>query len=79
MKVEQQEPSRRANDDSSRPKTMTTLMPDDCRWPIGDPQADGFHFCGKPKQGGRSYCEFHARRASTPSQPRTSVRRPKVA
>ena len=33
-------------------KTMTTLLPTDCRWPIGDPQLDGFHFCGKPKQDG---------------------------
>jgi hypothetical protein len=32
-------------------KTMTTLLPDDCRWPIGDPQVAGFQFCGKSKQG----------------------------
>ena len=51
-------------------KTMTTLLPDDCRWPIGDPQVAGFHFCGKRKQDGHPYCEFHVRRARTPSRAR---------
>jgi GcrA cell cycle regulator len=60
-------------------KTMTTLLPDDCRWPIGDPQAAGFHFCGKRKQEGYSYCEFHVRRASQPSRARVMVYRPRDA
>lgn len=51
-------------------KTMTTLLPDDCRWPIGDPRLAGFHFCGKRKQEGHPYCEFHVRRASAPARPR---------
>jgi GcrA cell cycle regulator len=51
-------------------KTMNTLMPDDCRWPIGDPQSDDFHFCGARKQDGHPYCETHVRSASTPSRPR---------
>ncbi len=40
-------------------KTMTTLLPDDCRWPIGDPQIADFHFCGKRKVDGHPYCDFH--------------------
>ena len=52
-------------------KTMNTLMPADCRWPIGDPQSDDFHFCGEPKQDGHPYCEAHVRSASTPSRPRS--------
>jgi len=52
-------------------KTMNTLMPDDCRWPIGDPQSDAFHFCGEHRQDGHPYCETHVRSASTPSRPRT--------
>ena len=51
-------------------KTMNTLMPDDCRWPIGDPQSVDFHFCGERKQAGHPYCEGHVRSASTPSRPR---------
>jgi hypothetical protein len=60
-------------------KTVTTLMPDDCRWPIGDPQTPGFHFCGKRKQDGHPYCEFHVQRASTPSRTRPMTYRPRDA
>jgi GcrA cell cycle regulator len=31
-----------------------------CRWPIGDPKMEGFHFCGRAKPEGRPYCEHHA-------------------
>ena len=41
-------------------KTVSTLLRDDCRWPIGDPQHRDFHFCGKPKMPGFPYCKFHA-------------------
>jgi GcrA cell cycle regulator len=58
-------------------KTMTTLLPDDCRWPIGEPQAEGFHFCGKHKQAGHPYCEFHVRCAKQPSRPRNVLYRPR--
>jgi GcrA cell cycle regulator len=60
-------------------KTMITLLPDDCRWPIGDPQVAGFHFCGKRKQDGHPYCEFHVRRASTPGRARVMTYRPRDA
>lgn len=59
----------------SRRKTITTLMPDDCRWPIGDPQVAGFHFCGARKQAGHPYCDRHVRRAGTPARPRNVVYR----
>jgi GcrA cell cycle regulator len=52
-------------------KTMETLMAQDCRWPIGDPQGQDFHFCGKQKVDGHPYCEFHVRRANQPTRPRT--------
>jgi GcrA cell cycle regulator len=42
-------------------KTMITLLADDCRWPFGDPLHGDFHFCGKHKMPGFSYCEFHRR------------------
>lgn len=35
---------------------LTTLT---CRWPIGDPKEDGFHFCGKPVIHGKPYCGDH--------------------
>ena len=51
-------------------KYIQTLTETCCRWPIGDPQAADFHFCGKKKVAGLPYCEFHARRAFQPPQPR---------
>lgn len=30
-----------------------------CRWPIGDPKTDDFHFCGDPSIEGKPYCEKH--------------------
>ena len=60
-------------------KTMATLLPGDCRWPIGDPQVADFHFCGKRKQDGHPYCEFHVRRASAPARPRAITYRPRDA
>jgi len=51
-------------------KTIQTLTECSCRWPIGDPQASDFHFCGKNKVPGLPYCEFHARRAFQPPQAR---------
>jgi GcrA cell cycle regulator len=38
-----------------------------CRWPIGDPQDENFHFCGRTKAAGISYCEHHARVAFQPA------------
>ena len=47
-------------------KTVGTLEECDCRWPIGDPQHEDFHFCGHGKVEGLPYCEFHSRRAYRP-------------
>lgn len=58
----------------SERKTIQTLVECSCRWPIGDPQSADFHFCGKTKVPGLPYCEFHARRAFQPPQPRRRER-----
>lgn len=47
-------------------KALVDLEPNDCRWPIGDPQEKGFGFCGKHKEPGTPYCEHHARKAFVP-------------
>ena len=44
-------------------KTVLTLTDACCRWPIGDPRQADFHFCGKPKRAGQSYCQEHYRKA----------------
>jgi GcrA cell cycle regulator len=51
-------------------RTVVTLTDSSCRWPIGDPQHDEFHFCGKGKVPGLPYCEHHAQRAFQPAQRR---------
>ena len=43
--------------------TSTTLAAHMCRWPIGDPDTSEFSFCGRVSDGGRPYCESHARLA----------------
>jgi GcrA cell cycle regulator len=42
-----------------KPKTLDMLEANDCRWPIGDPRHEGFHFCGAQKIDGRPYCAHH--------------------
>ncbi len=44
-------------------KRLLDLEPKDCRWPIGDPRAADFHFCGHAKHDPLPYCEFHARKS----------------
>lgn len=58
-------------------KTIQTLTQTSCRWPIGDPQHEDFHFCGRDRFSGMPYCEHHARRAFQPvQQRRREVREP---
>lgn len=37
-----------------------------CKWPIGDPGAEGFHFCGHRNFNNLPYCEYHSRLAYQP-------------
>src|ERR1700744_3127574 len=48
--------------------TVLTISPRMCRWPIGDPAATEFHFCGRSPKSGSPYCEAHARKAYQPQQ-----------
>ena len=60
-------------------KTVFTLLPSDCRWPIGDPQHGDFHFCGKEKVARHPYCAFHMRLAFQPTRPfRGGLYRPRA-
>lgn len=63
----------------SERKTVETLLSNDCRWPFGDPLAPDFHFCGKHKNEGSPYCEFHMRRAFQSARSRPVVYRPYAA
>ena len=50
--------------------TVLTISDRMCRWPIGDPAAQEFHFCGRSPKSGSPYCEAHARKAYQPQQQR---------
>lgn len=45
-----------------------------CRWPIGDPDKPGFHYCGGHAPTGRPYCRAHHRIAYQPPVPRRDRR-----
>ena len=55
--------------------SILTLKESMCRWPIGDPSEDDFHFCGRKKCGSSPYCEHHARMAYQPVQARRREKR----
>lgn len=42
---------------------MANLKQNQCRWPIGDPDSDNFHFCGETVFSGKPYCYEHCRQA----------------
>jgi GcrA cell cycle regulator len=62
-------------------RTLVELENHHCRFPVGEPGAADFFFCGAPTAdvaGGRPYCRAHARRAyhsnSTPISERAQAR-----
>lgn len=59
-------------------KTVETLLPGDCRWPIGDPLHQDFHFCGRNRADGDPYCEHHMRQGFQASRPRLTHYRPRA-
>ena len=42
---------------------MANLKPNQCRWPIGDPDSENFHFCGEQVFVGKPYCYEHCKQA----------------
>lgn len=41
-------------------KQLVDLEEHECRWPIGHPRQDDFHFCGARRTPGSPYCGYHA-------------------
>jgi len=64
--------------DSGDRTTVATIKNNMCKWPIGDPAKEDFHFCGQAAGTGKSYCTYHARLAFQPPQrrERDPARRP---
>ena len=53
---------------------LTQLTERTCKWPVGDPMHDDFHFCGHEAEEGRPYCEYHSGLAFQPASERRRVR-----
>lgn len=54
--------------------TVSSIGSGQCKWPIGDPASDDFHFCGQAATGGKPYCAYHVQLAFQPSQTRRDRR-----
>ncbi len=52
--------------------TIMTIRDHMCKWPIGDPIASDFRFCGRKIKQGEPYCEAHCAVAYQPSRRRGS-------
>lgn len=58
----------------SRRLALTELTERTCKWPIGDPLQEEFHFCGNDSGDATPYCTYHARLAFQPSSERRRAR-----
>lgn len=58
----------------SRHLVLTELTERTCKWPIGDPLQDDFHFCGNDAGENAPYCKYHSRLAFQPSVERRRAR-----
>lgn len=54
----------------SRRLALTELTESTCKWPVGDPLKEDFHFCGNDSPENTPYCTYHARLAYQPSADR---------
>ena len=52
--------------------TTATLTSRTCKWPIGDPTDQDFHYCGRRPQSGRPYCDAHELRSYQPLRSRAN-------
>jgi GcrA cell cycle regulator len=58
-----------------RKLTIFQLNEHTCKWPLGDPGQEDFHFCGNDSLENLPYCEYHAGVAYQAPDPRRRLRR----
>lgn len=58
----------------ARKLPLTELTERTCKWPIGDPMDEEFHFCGNEAGENGPYCKYHGRLAYQPSNDRRRAR-----
>lgn len=73
IKISRTEVSVYAEKALGTPVKMIDMKDCMCKWPVGDPQEEGFHFCGaKRGDNGSPYCDTHASIAyNVTSKPKT--------
>jgi len=59
----------------SKKLSIEKLTERTCKWPIGDPGDEDFHFCGCDSLEGLPYCEYHAGVAYQGADPRRRAKR----
>jgi GcrA cell cycle regulator len=59
----------------ARKLSIFQLTEKTCKWPIGDPSHEEFHFCGHDSLENLPYCEYHAGVAYQVPEPRRRLRR----
>lgn len=58
----------------SRRLSLLQLSERTCKWPIGDPLNEDFHFCGHESGESSPYCSYHSRMAFQPTAERRRAR-----
>lgn len=58
----------------SRRLKLIELTERTCKWPVGDPLHEDFHFCGNESGESGPYCTYHARVAYQPVSERKRLR-----
>lgn len=68
--------NKRSRPDSGKKITLLELTDKVCKWPIGHPDEEDFHFCGAPVNAGTPYCLEHCAVAYQSQLPRKDKPRP---
>ncbi len=68
--------NKRSRPDMGRKITLLELTDKVCKWPIGHPDEEDFHFCGAPVNAGTPYCLEHCAVAYQSQLPRKDKPRP---
>ncbi|WOI53573.1 GcrA family cell cycle regulator [Parvularcula sp. LCG005] len=55
--------------------TVSSIGANQCKWPIGDPAAEDFHFCGQSTSSAKPYCAYHSQLAFQPNAGRREAPR----
>ncbi|TLP46029.1 MULTISPECIES: GcrA family cell cycle regulator [Cohaesibacter] len=59
----------------SKRATILTLTENTCKWPIGDPGDNDFHFCGCKSEQDSPYCKYHSEIAYQPNADRRRAKK----